>query len=88
MRGKLRDLIPTPNLPSVSRPSIPDGVRVTGVLGVVALLMTISAAGVLSGAGIFLLAMVAMEAARVILAALVLSFSSAVFLLCYGWLTA
>lgn len=59
-----------------------------GVLGFVVLLMTVSAAGVLSGFGIFLLGMIAMEAARVILAALVLSFSSAVFLLCYGWLTA
>lgn len=59
-----------------------------GVLGLVVLTMTISAAGVLSGAGLFLLAMLEMHGVSVVLSSLLLSFSVSVLLLCYGWLTA
>ena len=50
--------------------------------------MTIAAAGVLSGAGLFLLAMIGTAEMNVILSSILLSFSVAVFMLCYGWLTA
>jgi len=59
-----------------------------GVLGLVVLVMTISAAGVLSGLGLFLLAMIGTAQADVILSSILLSFSVAIFLVCYGWLTA
>jgi hypothetical protein len=59
-----------------------------GVLGLVVLVMTTSAAGVLSGLGLFLLAMIGMVQVNVVLSSLLLSFSVATFLLCYGWLTA
>jgi len=59
-----------------------------GVLGLVVLTMTIAAAGVLSGVGLFLLAMIGTATMDVIISSILLSFSVAVFLLCYGWLTA
>lgn len=58
------------------------------IIGVIILTMTVAAAGVLSGAGLFILAMVSMTDVNVVLSSLLLSFSAAVFLLCYGWLTA
>lgn len=62
--------------------------RVYSVLGLVMLTMTVAASGVLSGVGLFLLAMVSQATVNVVLSSLLLSFSTATFLLCYGWLTA
>jgi hypothetical protein len=59
-----------------------------GVLGLVLLAMTVASAGVLSGAGLFILAMISLDGNAVVLSSLLLSFSTAVVLLCYGWLTA
>lgn len=78
-RGNLRGM--------VSLPSVPPGVRMFSVLGLVILVMTISAAGILSGLGLYILAMVTVMDLHVVLSSLLLSFSIAVFLLCYGWLT-
>jgi hypothetical protein len=59
-----------------------------GVLGLVILTMVVASAGVLSGLGLFLLAMINMAGMKVVLSSLLLSFSTAVLMLCYGWLTA
>ncbi len=78
-RGRLRGM--------VTLPSIPPRVRMLSVLGLVILVMTISAAGILSGLGLYILAMITVVDLHVVLSSLLLSFSTAVFLLCYGWLT-
>jgi len=88
MRGRLRDRL---SISSIPRPSVPRPgplTRMYGVLGLVVLTMTIAAAGVLSGVGLFLLAMIGTATMDVIISSILLSFSVAVFLLCYGWLTA
>lgn len=78
MIERLRGVVPTPG----------PFTRMYGVLGLVALVMTIAAAGVLSGVGLFIISMIEMTGMSVVLSSLLLSFSVAVFLLCYGWLTA
>lgn len=88
MGGRLRDRLPIPSMPDVSVPRPGPLTRMYGVLGLVVLVMTTSAAGVLSGVGLFLLAMIGMVQVNVVLSSLLLSFSAATFLLCYGWLTA
>ncbi len=65
-----------------------DRVRISSVLGSVVLLMTLSAAGILSGLGLFLLMMIQMDVLAVVGSALLLSVSTAVFLSCYLWLSA
>lgn len=64
-----------------------DSVRIRSVLGAVGVLMTLSAAGVLSGLGLFILMMIQMEALAVVGSALLLSVSTTVFLSCYLWLS-
>lgn len=80
VRGRLTDNRVVSTLKS-------DTARITSVLGTVALLMTLSAAGILSGAGLFILMMIQMEALAVVGSALLLAASTAVFLSCYLWLT-
>lgn len=87
MKGRLLDLVPRPDIPRPSRPEVPGIVRAYGTIGAVALLMTLGAAGVLSGAGIFVLAMIWMDAIAVIGSSVLMTFSLAVFLACYMWLT-
>lgn len=88
MGGRLRDRLPIPSLPTL--PSWRPGplTRMYGVLGLVVLTMVVSSAGVLSGLGLFLLAMISAAQLEVFLSSLLLTFSTAVLLLCYGWLTA
>lgn len=62
--------------------------KMYGVLGLVVLTMALSAAGVLSGTALFLLAVIGMAGQQIILTSLLLSFSSATLLICYMWLTA
>jgi hypothetical protein len=90
MDGRLRDAIPRPNisLPSVVRPSVGPKARVYGLIGAVFVAMSISFAGVLSGAGIFILAMLAGAYKTIIVSSFLLSFSISSLLLCYGWMTA
>lgn len=88
MRGRLRDLVPRPSvsIPSVPRPS--GRTRMYGILGFVVIVWSISAAGILSGLGLFLLAMLSAKPLVIGGSSLLLSFSIAVFLVCYMWLTA
>lgn len=65
-----------------------DSARITAYLGGAAVLMTLGAAGILSGIGLFILMMIQMEALAVVGSALLLAVSTAVFLSCYLWLTA
>jgi len=75
-------------MPSLSVPRPGPLTRMYGVLGLVVLTMVIASAGVLSGVGLFILAMVTMAQVNVVLSSLLLSFSVTVLLICYGWLTA
>jgi hypothetical protein len=68
--------------------SLPPAVRMYGVLGLVVIAMSVSSAGMVSGLGLFILSMISMSTTDILMSSLLLSFSSAVFLLCYGWLTA
>lgn len=63
-------------------------VRIGSVLGTVAFLMTVSAAGIVSGLGLFLLMMIQMKPLAVVVSSLLLSVSIAVFATCYLWITA
>lgn len=63
-----------------------DMTRVGAVLGGVILAMTLSAAGILSGLGLFLMMMIQMDALAVVGSALLLASSTTVFLSCYFWL--
>lgn len=65
-----------------------DSVRITTVLGTVAALMALSAAGILSGLGLFLLMMIEMNIVAVVGSSLLLTVSATVFLSCYLWLSA
>jgi hypothetical protein len=61
--------------------------RFTVILGTVGLLMTLGAAGILSGFGLFILMMIQMELLPIVGSALLLASSTAVFLACYLWIT-
>jgi hypothetical protein len=93
MRGEPRDVLPSFEIRSrISNNRVlsairSDQFRILSVLGAVALLMTISVAGILSGLGLFLLAMLAAKTVAVVASSLLLSFSVATFLVCYLWLT-
>lgn len=60
--------------------------RPIGAIGFVGALMALSAAGVLSGLGLFLIAMIKMATMDVVLSSLLLAFSVGTFLACYEWL--
>lgn len=62
-------------------------VKVTTVLSSVVALMTLAAAGVLSGVGLFILMMIQMNALAVVGSSLLLAVSVSVFLFCYLWLS-
>lgn len=64
-----------------------DRLKVTSIIGAVALLMTVSAAGVLSGLGLFAIMLIKMETLGVVGSALIFSISTAVFLSCYLWIS-
>jgi len=66
---------------------VSDKTRVLAVLAYVMLVMTVSTAGVLSGAGIFIISIVAKDATSIVLSSLLFSFSLATTLLCYAWFT-
>ena len=93
MRGKPRDSLPSLEIrrrisnSRVSAAIRSDQFKIFSVLGAVALAMALSVAGILSGLGLFLLAMLAAKTTSVILSSLLFSFSLATFLLCYIWLT-
>lgn len=93
MRGKPRDSLPSLEIrrrisdSRVFAAIRSDQFKIFSVLGAVALSMALSVAGILSGLGLFLLAMLAAEAASVVLSSLLFSFSLATFLVCYMWLT-
>jgi F420-0:gamma-glutamyl ligase-like protein len=94
MRGNLRDLLPSLEIRKrisnsrAYKALTSDTTRIFGVLGAVVVAMALSAAGILSGFGLFLLSMIAMKALYVVGSSLLLSFSVAVFIACYLWLTA
>lgn len=81
LRGRLTDNRLVSTLTS-------DGIRIRSVLAAVAAGMTLGAAGILSGAGLFILMMIQMETLAVVGSSLLLAVSTAVFLYCYLWLTA
>lgn len=85
LRGRLRSVFFDNRIISAAKS---DSARITTYIGGVALLMTLGAAGILSGVGLFILMMVQMEALAVVGSALLLAVSTAVFLSCYLWLTA
>lgn len=93
MRGKPRDSLPSLEIRSrirdnrLSRLVKSDQFKIFSVLGAVALAMTLSVAGILSGLGLFLLAMLATEAVSVVASSLLLAFSVTTFIVCYFWLT-
>jgi hypothetical protein len=93
MRGKPSTGLPTLNLRSrftdnrLTAVLKSDEFKVFSVLGAVALAMTLSVAGILSGLGLFLLSMLAAESLAVIGSSLLFSFSVATFIVCYLWLT-
>lgn len=64
-----------------------DRLRVSAVLGIVAIIMAVSAAGFISGVGLLILMMIQMKEILVVLSSLLLSFSAVIFLICYIWLT-
>lgn len=65
-----------------------DTTRITSVLGFVGVMMTLSAAGVLSGVGLFILMMIQMNALMVVYSSILLTTSLSIFLACYLWLSA
>jgi len=71
-------------LPSVV---LSDTTRITSVLGFVGVMMTLSAAGVLSGVGLFILMMIQMKAAMVVYSSILLTTSLSILLACYMWIT-
>lgn len=93
MRGKPRDSLPSLEIRSrISNSRVfaairSDQFKIFSVLGAVALAMTLSVAGILSGLGLFLLAMLATEAVSVVASSLLLAFSVTTFIVCYFWLT-
>jgi len=93
MRGKPRDSLPSLEIrrrisnSRVSAAIRSDQFKIFSVLGAVALAMTLSVAGILSGLGLFLLAMLAAQPMSVVGSSLLLSFSVGTFLACYLWLT-
>lgn len=64
-----------------------DTTRITSVLGFVGVMMTLSAAGVLSGVGLFILMMIQMKAAMVVYSSILLTTSLSILLACYMWIT-
>lgn len=76
-------------LPSLPLPSPNyDVIRMYGVLGTMAILFILGAAGTLSGVGIFILMMIQMKVLGVIGSSLLLCTSLAIDLAIYGWVTA
>jgi hypothetical protein len=84
IRTKLRAVFDDSRVVSFIRS---DTTKIFGVLGSVIVLMTLAAAGILSGAGLFLLAMLSADGIAVIGSSLLLSISLATFLAGYIWLT-
>jgi len=88
MRGKPRDSLPSLEIRSrirdnrLSRLVKSDQFKIFSVLGAVALAMTLSVAGILSGLGLF-----AAQPMGVVGSSILLSFSVGTFLVCYLWLT-
>jgi hypothetical protein len=90
MRGRLRDRVPdvpTPSVPSLSL-SISGRNQARLVLSAVVFLMAASLGGVLSGLGLFIMALVSMKALMLSGSAMLFSFSLASLTGCYLWLTA
>lgn len=89
MRGTLRDDLkqraPSLPLPSIALPIT--FFRVYGVIGATLMLAVLASAGVLSGAGIFILMMIQMDVVGVALSSLLLAFSMAIVAGIYLWLT-
>lgn len=61
--------------------------KVTTVLSSVVAAMTLAAAGILSGVGLFILMMIQMNVLAVVGSSLLLAVSVSVFLSCYLWLS-
>jgi len=93
MRGSVRDKIPRPDIRSkvtdsrAYRLATSNVLRMYVILGSVALAMTLGVAGILSGFGLYMIALFSTKAPSVILSSILLSFSTATTLLCYGWMT-
>lgn len=86
LRGRLQSVVDRVRSNRVVSAVRSDTVRITSVLGTVAVLMTASAAGILSGIGLFILMMIQVQPLAVVGSAVLLAVSTAVFLSCYLWL--